>query len=241
MDFDHRVCVNEYGFYCVPDDYAKREIPKILEQAGVYEPRTLLLMQNRCGTGDIVSGGAFIGDFFPALSRALAPGSRLISFEPNPLSFAAAQRTIDLNGLENIAFAAVAVGEKEARLHLQLARTGGSATAARARLVDSPDQGESIEVEVVPLDHLVTPDRDVSILHLDVEGHEKEALLGARQTITRSRPMIILEAERPWQRNMYLEFLNTQFPDLAYRCCGMMERNAFFLSGCDGTMAAAKG
>ena len=94
MDFKHRTFVNEYGFYCVPDEYAKREIPTILAKGKVYEPNTLKLMRRHIGDGDIVTGGAFIGDFFPALSSALRPGARLISFEPNPLSFAAAQATI---------------------------------------------------------------------------------------------------------------------------------------------------
>ncbi|WGW04550.1 FkbM family methyltransferase [Tropicibacter oceani] len=230
MDFKHRTFVNEYGFYCVPDEYAKREIPKILAHGGVYEPNTLKLMRRRVGDGDIVTGGAFIGDFFPALGSALAPGARLISFEPNPLSFAAAQATIALNGLTNVDLAPVAVGEAPAKLHLQLARQGGSATAARAKIVENAGDGETIEVDVVPLDTLVDKGRKVSVLHLDVEGHEKAALLGAQRIIQDCRPMIVLEADRKWMRNMYLDFLNEHFGDLGYRYCGGMERNAFYLS-----------
>ncbi|MFZ7090967.1 FkbM family methyltransferase [Primorskyibacter sp. 2E233] len=230
MDFEHRICVNEYGFYCVPNEYSKREIPQILTRGEVYEPGTLRLMRRRVGSGDIVTGGAFIGDFFPALSAALAPEARLISFEPNPLSFAAAQRTIALNKLTNIELSPVAVGAEAAKLHLQLSRVGGSATAARAKIVETADDGETIEVDVVPLDTLVAKGRKVSILHLDVEGHEKEALLGARRVIEENRPMIVLEAERPWQRNMYLEFLGDNFGDQGYRFCGGMERNAFYLA-----------
>ncbi|MGP6088617.1 FkbM family methyltransferase [Antarctobacter jejuensis] len=230
MEFEHRICVNEHGFYCVPDAYAKREIPKILARGEVYEPNTLSLLARRAFGGDIVTGGAFIGDFFPALSRAVAPGSRVVSFEPNPLSFAAAQRTIALNGLSNVDLAAVAVGETSGTLHLQLAREGGSATAARAKIVETAKDGDTVPVEVSTLDDLCPADRIVSILHLDVEGHEKPALLGARRIIEQNAPMIVLEADRPWQRGMYADFLIEHFPDQRYLMCGGMERNVFFIS-----------
>nr|NIM22361.1 hypothetical protein [Candidatus Latescibacterota bacterium]NIO78565.1 hypothetical protein [Candidatus Latescibacterota bacterium] len=40
---------------------------------------------------------------------------------------------------------------------------------------------------------VVPMDRSVSIIQLDVEGFEKEALAGALSTIQRCRPIIILE------------------------------------------------
>ena len=229
MDFEHRISVNEYGFYCVPADYVKREIPKILANGEVYEPNTLRLMQRRTGGGDIVTGGAFIGDFLPALSRALSPGAQIFSFEPNPLSFSAACETIALNDLANVTLAPVAVGETPGTLQLQLARPGGDPMAARARIVAPEAEGDTLPVEVTTLDTLVPAGRRVSILHLDVEGHERPALLGARRIVEHCAPMIVLEAGRPWQRQMYADFLAEQFPDKGYRLCGAMERNAFFL------------
>ncbi|WP_425097819.1 FkbM family methyltransferase [Tropicibacter sp. S64] len=229
MDFEYRVCVNEFGFYCVPKAYEKRKLPKVLARGEVYEPNTLRLMQRRTGLGDIVTGGAFIGDFLPALSPFVAAGSRIVSFEPNPLSFAAAERTVALNNLPNVSLFPVAVGETPGQLPLQLSRKGGSATAARAKIVEK-ETDETVMVEVVTLDSLVEPHRRVSILHLDVEGFEKSALLGARRIISDNAPMIVLEAERPWQQAMYAEFLGEHFPDLGYGFCGGMERNGFYLA-----------
>lgn len=229
MDFEHRISVNEYGFYCVPEVYAKRAIPKVLAQGEVYEPATLRLMARHARGGDIVTGGAFIGDFFPALSQALAPGCRLVSFEPNPLSRAAAERTIVLNGLTNVDLHPVAVGEQPGTLSLQLVREGGSVAAARARIVRDAREGETTPVEVVTLDSLVAPGRIVSVLHLDVEGHERPALLGAARILAENRPLIVLEADRPWQRKMYADFLAEHAPAAGYTFAGTMERNAFYL------------
>ncbi|SDH36732.1 FkbM family methyltransferase [Alloyangia pacifica] len=229
MQFDQRICVNEHGFYCVPEAYAAREIPKVLAQGGVYEPSTLNLMRRSARGGDIVSGGAFIGDFLPALSRALAPGARLHSFEPNPLSHAAAQETIALNALDNVDLAPVAVGAEPGELLLQVARPGGDTSAARARIVETADAGETLPVVVTSLDALVPAGREVSILHLDIEGHEQPALMGATRLIADNAPMIVLEAARAWRQRQYAQFLTEQFPKLGYRLCGTMERNAFYL------------
>lgn len=229
MDFDHQISVNEYGFYCVPEAYARREIPRILARGAVYEPATLRLLRARARGGDIVTGGAFIGDFLPALSAAMAPGCRVVSFEPNPLSAEAARRTIALNGLENVDLHPVAVGEAPDQLMLQLTREGGSAAAARAKIVTDPEAGETLPVPVVPLDSLVAPERRVSVLHLDVEGHEKPALNGAQRLLCEARPLVVLEAERPWQRQMYADLLAALAPGAGYRLAGAMERNAFYL------------
>lgn len=48
-------------------------------------------------------------------------------------------------------------------------------------------------VQIVTIDDIVASDRSVSIIQLDVEGHEKEALTGALKTIQRCHPIIILE------------------------------------------------
>ena len=48
-------------------------------------------------------------------------------------------------------------------------------------------------VRVVRVDDIVPIDRHVSVLHLDVERHEQEALSGALRTIERCRPILILE------------------------------------------------
>jgi Methyltransferase FkbM domain len=45
----------------------------------------------------------------------------------------------------------------------------------------------------VTVDAILPANRPVSIVQLDVEGHEQYALTGALQTIRRSRPILILE------------------------------------------------
>ncbi len=232
-EFAHDIQANEYGLYCVPRAYRTREVPRVLASGQVYEPNTLRFMQRMVGSGDTVSGGAFVGDFFPALSRGLVSGAMLHSFEPNPVTHAAACQTIALNCLGNVCLARAAVGEAHDTLPLQVSRPGTEALAAGARIVAKAVDGQTIDVPVVPLDDLIAPDRHISILHLDIEGHEAPALKGAKGIIRRCRPIIILEAAKPRVQRQYIRLLRQTFPKLRYRPAGLMERNAIFIPGRD--------
>jgi hypothetical protein len=52
---------------------------------------------------------------------------------------------------------------------------------------------EAMTVKIVAIDEVIPADRKISVLHLDVEGYEQQALTGALATIRRNRPFLILE------------------------------------------------
>ncbi len=230
IDFDHVISANEHGFYCVPAEFAGRELPTVLARGEVYEPATLNFLCRHVGKGDIVTGGAFVGDFFPALRRAMAASARIHSFEPTPISHAAALETIRLNGLKNIALAPVAVGDKPGTLPLQVARKSGAHVAAGVAINPdlSLDDDRVIPVEVATLDSLVAKTRKVTVLHLDVEGFEEPALRGAARILTDNAPLVVLEAGKPWKQRLFQAALQEIAPDAGYRFCGEIERNAIY-------------
>lgn len=229
LNFEHDIVANEYGFYCVPRSFRGREVPEILAAGGVYEPATLSLMTRilRRG-GDVISGGTFIGDFLPALSEALTDGALLHTFEPNPVARQAAQYTIGLNGLDNVVMNDCAVGDRPGELHLKVNKANGASMAARAKIVETASKGETISTRVKTLDSIVAPDRSVSLLHLDIEGHEWAALLGAQKIIASNMPHIIIEAEKPWKRRQFETELQKLYPAAGYRLAGCIERNAIY-------------
>lgn len=228
----HVIRVNKYGFYAVPRKFGKRVVPRVLKKGEVYEPRTLEFICRNAVDGDVVSGGAFVGDFFPAISRSLAGHARLISFEPNPLCYEACRYTIALNGLTNVALAEVGVGEKSYKMALRVHDfVKNQPAAAQSALAPGEDPYAEgfVEVDVVTIDSLVPEDRFVSILHLDVEGYEQRALLGALGVLQRCRPTLIVEG-----RPVSEEWLKERLPNCRYRFAGEMERNTIFVSaaGC---------
>ena len=227
-DFPHVKAVNEYGFYCIPEEFKTREVAKRLLAGNVNEPRTLKIMRQFMDNGDVVSGGAFIGDFLPVLSRAAKRGAFVHTFEPNPTGFAATTRTIAFNGLKNVKLSPVAVGREAAVLPLKIAKADGVPLGGMSRIVDAPIEGQTVDVQLVRIDDLVDEGRKVTIVQLDVEGHEWPALEGAQRVISDNHPLIILETLVGQEPEEIAQSLREMCPAAGYQFMGMMERNAFY-------------
>ena len=65
--------------------------------------------------------------------------------------------------------------------------------ASRITSFTNGDQKLLQGVAINAIDDIIPPERHISIIQLDVEGYEKEAITGALKTISRWRPIIILE------------------------------------------------
>jgi FkbM family methyltransferase len=164
----------------------------------VYEPETIKLLINREPEGDIVHAGTYFGDFVPALARSRVNGGVVWAFEPNPENVRCAKGTIHLNGLTNVVLTEGALDEVRGIGRLATYSLEGVPLGGGSHLVEGPNEGSGanarlIEVQLISIDEVVPASRRVVVIHLDVEGHEHKALIGAVQTITRCRPLLILE------------------------------------------------
>ncbi|THH34622.1 FkbM family methyltransferase [Aliishimia ponticola] len=191
-DARYRIATNCYGRYCVPSDLIKRPAAWAVLRGNVHEPDTLDFMRTHAGTGDIVHAGTFFGDFLPALSGTMARNAKIWAFEPGPENHKAAEQTVAINALRNVTLTNAALSDRAGRLFFKTHDATGNPIGGVSRIV--PQDGPGVQkVNALMLDYTVPQDRDVSILQLDVEGHEKEALLGAIHTIGRCAPILILE------------------------------------------------
>lgn len=136
-----------------------------------------------------VDAGAHEG-FFSAV--ACLAGGRAVAFEPNA---GLASRLSRVLPRARVTASALSDRPGEAELFIP-AEDGpagsGYATLQRAAKVTAT-AGASVIVSLVPLDALAL--HDVSLLKIDVEGHEPEVLAGAADTIARERPAVIIESE----------------------------------------------
>lgn len=190
----HLIAGNVHGRYCVPRASTSRPAATAVIRGRVWEERTIALITRMCGKGDVVHAGAYFGDFLPALSKALAPGALLWTFEPSKENHACAEETIRLNGLDNVSLFHAALGQKQGTAVLKTLGTLGEALGGSSEIVDREDAPPGHEtVPVVALDDIVGRKRNVTVLHLDVEGYEQRALRGARKVIKHWLPLLILE------------------------------------------------
>lgn len=188
------VAYNKYGGYCVPESSRHRPAARRILSNDVYEPETIEFIISNCGNGDVVHAGTYFGDFLPALSSG-APNAKVWAFEPNPENYRCASITLVINGITNVVLTNAGLGAKQECLLMKTADENGRSLGGASRIIAS-DLGEvpgTDNVQIVAVDDVLGADRNVSIIQLDVEGHEKEALTGALKTIQRCLPIIILE------------------------------------------------
>lgn len=161
------VGTNLHGRYCVPLALRHRPVARTILSGEVWRPRVLDLVaaHRRC---DVVHAGALFGAHLPALSRSRALGSLVWAFEPSAEHHRCARSTVSMNELRNVRSFHAALGERRAPSELS---------------------------EVWTIDETVPPDREVGVILLDVKGSEGPALRGARRTIARCRPVLVLESQ----------------------------------------------
>src|SRR5262245_61797610 len=140
----------------------------------------------------VIDIGANIGIY--ALPWAAAnTGATVHCFEPNPGVRARLARNVALNRLES-----------RVRLHSEaLSDRAGTATLYGSDDMSSLNQGVNtgrqavpIEVRLARLDEVLHGEGPpVSLIKIDVQGHELEVLRGAEAVVSRHRPALILEHE----------------------------------------------
>jgi FkbM family methyltransferase len=177
------IATNSLGVYCVPKQAIHRPACQSILRGEVWESETIDFLCDNA-RDSIVHAGTFFGDFVPALARAY---SHVWAFEPNRDSFKCAEVTILLNDIGNVTIANAALGKADGKLSLCTERQG-KYLGGGSFVIETPGK-----TPVRALDAVIPSDCRVGAIQLDVEGYEGPALHGARKTIERCRPLIVVE------------------------------------------------
>lgn len=140
------------------------------------------------------------------------------------------EKTLELNEIENVELMNTALGSGEGDVFIQTATPGGAFLGGGSQIISKEviNKGVAYEsVEVISIDRAVGSDREASIIQLDVEGYEKEALKGGLQTIKKDLPFIILE-NNPKSALIESEWFSENILGLGYRAFGNFHDNVVF-------------
>lgn len=197
---------NIYGRYCIPAISAHRPAARRVLAGHVYEPDTLLFL--RAIPGPIIHAGTYYGDFLPALSTSRH--STIYAFEPNPLNYECARRTCEMNNLQNIQLIHAGLSDQACTLPLKIWDDDGFNLGGHSHITITANE-RTIPVKMIRLDDVIPEHEQIAIIQLDVEGHEQQALMGARAIIERCRPIIIVETvpDINWLREINYQVLRT--------------------------------
>jgi FkbM family methyltransferase len=128
----------------------------------------------------IVDAGAFIGNH-SVYFAAFLPHERIHAFEPIPANFGLL--AVNVAPYREVIAHALALSDKARMLRMRAMDSNMGACRVTRR--------GPIEVPAVALDDLDVG--TVTLLKIDVENHEKRLLAGARRTIARDHPLILIE------------------------------------------------
>jgi FkbM family methyltransferase len=117
----------------------------------------------------------------------------------------AALETIQLNNLTNVTLYQCAIGDYDGDNTLKTIDELGQEMGPRSEI------GDGIVVKQVKLDTIMPKSTKIDLIHLDLEGYEFEALLGAKEIIERDKPIIVLEIDaRAVDYNNFMQSINYQ-------------------------------
>ena len=137
---------------------------------------------------DILDVGGFYGD--SVLVFGELPCRTIYSFEAIAENFRILNRTLELNGVRNCVPVRAALGDTNGVAQME---TGGSASSLVENYAREKEQTE--EVPIMTLDSWMEQQGDavdVGLIKVDIEGAEQMFLRGARKTIERFRPVMLL-------------------------------------------------
>lgn len=141
--------------------------------------------------GSCIDVGANIG--FMSMAMAWS-GCSVLAFEPQPELYKLLNMNLEIYGLRT-ATSPVALSDKPGTAKMPRIRYGDRGNYGGLGLGQKSDLG-TIDVKTITLDsHLAYG--SIDFIKIDVEGHELQVLKGASETITRFKPIMYIEDDRP--------------------------------------------
>ncbi|GEP43541.1 FkbM family methyltransferase [Brevifollis gellanilyticus] len=182
-----------HGFRMLLDDTDL--IQRTILYSHAWEPEVSEVLRREFTEEDVFYDvGANIGyDSFLALGVGV---KLVVAFDPEPVNEAIYKANFALNGFspDRLVFVSKAVGDRPGKMSFRRAPSANMGIGSLS--AEEVDGG--LQVEVVSLDHMIRKKLIPSptVMKIDVEGWEKEALSGMAETLSSNPPrMILLEAD----------------------------------------------
>lgn len=160
----------------------------------------------------VIDAGANVGNYAARLSDLVGASGRVFAFEPIPETFELLTANIGQLANRNVTLFNVAVSDEAGLKGMSVpVMQNGMRNPYMAHLGGEDVAG--LAVMCLPIDRLQIP-RRVSLVKIDVEGHELPALRGMRALLDRDHPLLVVEG-RSEEVASYLGSLGYTFEDAA--------------------------
>lgn len=146
--------------------------------------------------------GGHVGYYAIVESVLAGDQGEVYVFEPRPLNIAYIKRHIEINGISNVHLVEAAVSDRKGEARFET-RTG----TGTGHMSDTGN----LSVSTVIIDELVESGSypPPNFIKIDVEGAEASVLKGARRTIEKWRPNLLVATHGEDEHRFVIEFLET--------------------------------
>lgn len=154
---------------------------------GFYEEPLIELVKEKFNGGTFVDVGANIGCVSLIAAKT---ANKIISIEPVPFIADRLQKNFDINRFTNTQVVRCVASDRGGTVPFYLA--GNGMHSGMGSLYSSHARGEEIKVEMKTLDEIIGNEK-VDFIKIDTEGHDRNVIMGAKETIRKNKPIIIFE------------------------------------------------
>ena len=160
---------------------------------GIGESEIGYLASKVCLNDSIILDiGANIGTSSLFFSK-LVPNGWVHVFEPSNSMRSELLNNINANNIKNATIYPFGLGNENTKGILMIAMEGNPGSAYFVKANDN--QSDALDIKV--LDEVFEPGRRIDLIKIDVEGYETKVLMGAKENIMKSKPIIIIENNEP--------------------------------------------
>jgi FkbM family methyltransferase len=193
-------------------------IPQDIFLLGEFEPATTTVVKILLERGDrVVDVGANIGYFSLLFSQCVGEQGQVHSFEPVPQLASMLQSNAALNRFSQITLNRVALSDHEGQAHFYV---GPDDNSGLSSLRQPRSSSASLDVELKKFDGIFSPDENIALIKIDVEGAELAVVRGMDAYLRARHPNILLEVTKQFLEEMgdSEQGLLTHLQDLGYHC-----------------------
>ncbi|MCH2046172.1 MAG: FkbM family methyltransferase, partial [Saprospiraceae bacterium] len=141
--------------------------------------------------------GEHKGGYLYWMRKKVGKEGKVYAFEPQELLFDYLNQIKQLNAYENVTLENLAMSNAIKKVDFFIPVNGkASSPGARIGQAKTTQAHKKIDIQTTTLDHYFL-DKGIqpSLIKIDVEGHEKEVLLGGQKLLAAAQPKILMECE----------------------------------------------
>jgi FkbM family methyltransferase len=155
-----------------------------------WEPEVGAVLRERLRPGMVmVDIGANVGYQTLLGAQLVGPSGRVIALEPDPDNFALLTANIAAHGCTQVQPLRVAASTRAQWMTLWL----NDLNRGDHRTVANEEANRSITVPAVPVDDLIAAEVPVSLVKIDIQGNDHEAVRSMERLLAAHHPVVIVE------------------------------------------------